>query len=186
MAKTKIKVSLDFKKKIDRAKRAVEEAAAVAMKAGVKFAQEEAKEQARWGAGETNQTDDWEWELTGLARDSIQGLIVSRPLSERAVLQSPRTSKTWNLTRGKRLVWTHQRKAMRFPLPRSKKNLIVAKLIMNPEYTHWLQGKEINGSVSGMSAGQPVVSDVMRKRWRSFIFPQIVMPAFWIELRKRL
>lgn len=186
-----IRLNPNFKKKIVRLKAAVEEAAAEAMQAGIKFATIEAQEQYRWEPNRNNKSawsgDGWEWEVTGLSRDSIQGLVISRPILDKAKQLAPRGSWTWHTEKGQRReIWHNQRKTMRYPLPKAKKNLIVAKLIMNTEYAQWLQYKEINGSNSGMGTGEPIVSETMKKRWRTFIFPQIVVPAFWVALRKRM
>jgi hypothetical protein len=170
---SEFKVHSGFKAAIDKLRTGVVQAADSAMGEVMARAEKDARDMKRWNdAGTaTSKSGIWEWEVTGLAEETITGYVVSKYRNKTLKNVSSRT--------GRRAANGYE-----FP-PRvhsadpsltgdydAGDDTVIGVVTMYPAYANYLQGMELGGSQDGaIMAGQVVVVEVLQRNWHNVYRP---------------
>lgn len=188
MAKSTFKLHSSFLPALRTRAAAIERAAYEAMAKAMNQAEADAKTMYEWRKPGTYRAVDssgaeWEWEVTGVAADSIQAYVVGR---------GPKTAgvgrETTYITRrseygGGSFLTTYRHEHYADPglLPTHSPapGRVTGIVTMNPVYVQYLQSKEVTGGTWGVpdtGPNRPVTVEVLEVFWENQYVPHIIAP----------
>ena len=199
-AKSKFTTTKQFRRSLKTLGRGIGTAADIAVEEAILLAELEAQEAKRWADAGTNFFKDsgkrgpgikdksptlWEWDVTGLTKESIKGYALSS--RKRPKFPSIKYSNTTVRIDGVP-TYFHTHETETPPIPSIPQDTVLGVMTMYSSYSKWLQVKERRGTQEGagfpMSGGENVTIEVLKRRWASFFVPQVLKPRLKAEMAK--
>ena len=172
----------EFTRALKRLQTGLENVAAEAMADVMTQAQKDALRQYRWRRKGTYTAVDrgentWDWEVSGIAADSIFGYVQGR--AKKAPSGKQEVYRTVTSDSGESNTWVQVSRMLAFQDGPRTPGRVVGILTMLAAHAPYIQDKEENGSVWGTpAAGAPITVETLSVNWRKYYVPKILRPRF--------